>query len=144
MKNKENTRVGKLLRPIGVGATGVAEVGAAGITMPAIALGSSRTSMAAKDDMQGNQRVESINDRKKRRRIIAKDKRYIPIALVSCTLPSLFALESKTLFFMTSSSLEFSRTSSDPSSEEKFESSPWVAELEIDEGVTKEKLSFTA
>ena len=43
IKIKEGTREGKLLEPIGVGATGVAEAGAVGIVMPAAALGSSRS-----------------------------------------------------------------------------------------------------
>ena len=42
MKIKEGTREGKLLAPIGVGATGVAEAGALGIAMPTTTLGSSR------------------------------------------------------------------------------------------------------
>ena len=42
IKIKEGTREGKLLEPIGVGATGVAKAGAVGIAMPAAALGSSR------------------------------------------------------------------------------------------------------
>ena len=42
IKIKEGTREGKLLEPIGVGATGVAEAGALGIAMPTTALGSSR------------------------------------------------------------------------------------------------------
>ena len=42
IKIKEGTREGKLLEPIGVGATGVAEAGALGIAMPTTTLGSSR------------------------------------------------------------------------------------------------------
>ena len=42
IKIKEVTREGKLLESIGVGATSVAESGAVGIAMPAVALGSSR------------------------------------------------------------------------------------------------------
>ena len=42
IKIKEGTREGKLLEPIGVGATSVAKAGVVGIAMPAAALGSSR------------------------------------------------------------------------------------------------------
>ena len=52
--------------------------------------------------------------------------------------------DSKILFFMVGSSSGSSRTSLDPS-EDKFASSPRVAELGMEEGVTtKEKSSFTA
>ena len=54
MKIKEGTREGKLLKPIGVGATSVEEAGAVGIAMPIAALGSSRMSMAVKNDMKSN------------------------------------------------------------------------------------------
>ena len=59
MKIKEGTREGNLLKPIRVGATGVEEAGAVGISMPIAALGSSRMSVAVKNDMQSNQRVVS-------------------------------------------------------------------------------------
>ena len=59
MKIKEGTREGKLLEPIGVGATCVAEVRAVGIAMLIIALGTSRMFVVAKNDMQSNQRVVS-------------------------------------------------------------------------------------
>ena len=42
IKIKEGTREGKLLEPIGVGATSVAKAGVVGIAMPAATLGSSR------------------------------------------------------------------------------------------------------
>ena len=45
---------------------------------------------------------------------------------------------------MIDSSLESSRTSLDPSSEDKSTSGPWVVKLRMDEGVTtKEKPSFS-
>lgn len=49
---------------------------------------------------------------------------------------SLALSESKTRVFTTSSSSESSRTSSDPSSEDKSALSPWVAKLEIEDRVT--------
>ena len=122
----------------------MAEAGAIGIAMPTAALGSSRMSVAAKNDMKSNQRVVSGIDRKKRKRRIAKNKRHIPIASVSYSLPSSTSSKSETLVFMTSSSSESSRISSDPSSEDKFASSPQMAELGMDERVTtKEEPSFT-
>ena len=73
-----------------------------------------------------------------------KGKRHMPMAPVSCS-PPISSSESETLFFMTSSSLESLRTSSDPSLEDKSALGPRVAELGIDEGVTtKEEPSFTA
>ena len=64
-----------------------------------------------------------------------KGKKHIPIASVSRSPPP-SSLESETLFFMTGSSLEFSRTSSNPSSEDKFALGPQVAKLGMDKGVT--------
>ena len=145
MKIKEGTREGKLPEPIGVGATCVAKVKAVGIAMLITALGSSRMFVAAKNDMQSNQRVVSGIDRKKRKRRISKNKRHIPIASISYSLPSSSSSDSKTVVFMTSSSLESSRTSLNPSSEDKFALGPRVAELGVDERVaTKEEPSFTA
>ena len=145
MKIKEDTREGKLLEPIGVGATGVAEVRAVVIAMLITALGSSRMFVAAKNDMQSNQRVVSGIDKKKRKRRISKNKRHIPIASVSYSLPSSSSSDSETVVFMTSSSSESSRTSLNPSSEDKSTSGPRVAELGMDERMTtKEKPSFTA
>lgn len=73
-----------------------------------------------------------------------KGKRHIPIASVSCSPPS-SSSESEILFFMAGSSSKSSRTSSDPSLKDKFASSPWVAELGIDKGVTtKGEPPFTA
>ena len=109
------------------------------------ALGSSRMFVAAKNDMQSNQRVVSGIDKKKRKRRISKNKRHIPIASISYSLPSSSSSDSETVVFMTSSSLESSRTSSNPSSEDKFALGPRVAELGVDERVaTKEEPSFTA
>ena len=124
MKIKEGTRKGKLLKPIGVGATSVEEAGAIGIAMPIAALGSSRMSMAVKNDMKSNQKFVSGIDRKKRKRRISKNKRHIPITSVSYSLPSSSSSDSETVIFMTSSSLESSRTSLNPSSEDKSASGP--------------------
>ena len=145
MKIKEGTREGKLLEPIGVRAKGVAKAGVVGIAMPTATLGSSRMFVAAKNDMQSNQRVVSGIDRKKRKRRIAKDKRHIPIASVSYSPPSSSSSKSKTLIFMTGSSSKSSRTSSGPSLKDKSASGLQVAELRMDEGVpTKVEPSFMA
>ena len=67
------------------------------------------------------------------------------MASASCSSPSLFSLELETHVFTTSSFLEFSKTSSDPSSEDKPALGPRVAELGIEDGVTtKQEPSFTA
>ena len=98
-----------------------------------------------KNDVQSSQRVVPGNDRKKRQRRFTKNKRHIPIASASCSPPPLSLLELEILIFMTGSSLESSRTSSNPLSKEKSTSSPWVTELGMEEGVTtKEESSFTA
>ena len=95
--------------------------------------------------MPSNQRDILGNDTKKRKRRFSKDKRHIPIASVSCPPPSLSSSESETLVFMTGSSSESSRTSSDPLSKDKSTSSPRVAELGMEDGVTtKEESSFIA
>ena len=143
MKIKEGTREGNLLKPIRVGATGVEEAGAVGIAMPIAALGSSRMSVAVKNDMQSNQRVVSGIYRKKIKRRISKNKRHIPIASVSYSLPSSSSSDLETVVIMTNSSSESSRTSSNPSSEDKSALGPQAAELGMDERVTtKEEPSF--
>lgn len=125
---------------------GVVEVGAVGIAKPTTVLRSSGMFMAIKkNDVQSSQRVVPGNDRKKRQRRFTKYKRHIPIALSSCSPPSLSSSKSETLVFITGSSSKSSRTSSNPSSEDKFASSPQVAKLGMEEGVTtKEEPSFMA
>ena len=67
------------------------------------------------------------------------------MALASCSSPSLSSSELETYVFMIGSFLESSKTSFDPLSEDKSASSPRVAELGIEDGVTtKEELSFMA
>ena len=66
------------------------------------------------------------------------------MASVSRSPPS-SSSESETIFFMIDSSLEFSRTSLDPSFEDKSTSGPRLVELGIDERVaTNEEPSFMA
>ena len=67
--------------------------------------------------------------RKKRRS--NKGKRHILMVSISCLPPSSLS-ESETLFFVTGSSLESSRTSPDPLSEDKSALGLRVAELGID------------
>ena len=63
----------------------------------------------------------------------------------SCSSPLLSSLESEIHVFMTGSSLESSKTSSDPSFEDKSVSGPQVVEQGIEDRVTtKEEPSFTA
>ena len=94
MKIKEDARERKLLGgPVGVGATGVAKVRAIGIAMSVVVFGSSRMSVAKKIDVWNSQRIVLGNYRKKRKRRSVKDKRYITIALVSCSPPPLSSLE---------------------------------------------------
>lgn len=140
---KEDARERKLPRPIGVRATSVAKVGAVGSTMSAAVLDCSRMSVAKKIDVQNSQRIVPGNYRKKKKS--TKDKRHISKASFSCSTPPPSSSKSETLILMTDSSLESSRTSSDPSLEDKSASGPWVAELGMDERVTtKEEPSFTA
>ena len=76
------------------------------------------------------------------KRKLNKYERYTPIALTSCSSPS-SSSELEILFFMVGSSLESSRTSSDPS-KDKSASGPRVAKLGMDDGVTtREEPSFT-
>ena len=97
------------------------------------------------NNVQSSQKVVLGNDRKKRQRRFTKNKRHIPIASASFSPPSLSSSQLETLVFMTGSSSESSRTSLNPLSEDKSTSSPWVAELGMEEGVTtKEESSFTA
>ena len=71
-----------------------------------------------------------------------KYERYVPMASASWSSSS-SSSESEILFFMVGSSSESSRTSSNLS-EDKSASSPRVAELGMEEGVTtKEEPSFT-
>lgn len=70
--------------------------------------------------------------RRKEKEDLAKDKRHIPIALISCSPSSQSSLESETLIFMTGSSAKSSRTSLDLSSKYKSASSPQVAEIRRD------------
>ena len=73
-----------------------------------------------------------------------KGKRHIPMASVSCSPPS-SSSKLETLFFVMESSLKSSKTSSDPSSEDKSASGPLMVELGIEEGVTtKKEPSFMA
>ena len=129
---------------VGIGAIGVAKVRIVGITVFGAVLGSSRMSMVKKIDVQNSQRIVLGNYRKKRKRRSVKDKRHIPIALVSCSPPPSSSLESETLVLMIGSSSESSRTSLDPSLEDKSALGFWVAELGMDEGVTTEEQSFIA
>ena len=114
----------------------MAEVGVVGIAMSIVVLGSLRMTVAKKIDVRNSQRIVLGNYRKKRKRKSVKDKRHITIALVLCSLPSPSSSKSETIVLMTSSSSESSRTSSDPSLEDKSASGPWVVELGMDEGVT--------
>ena len=127
---------------MGVRVTGVAEVRAVGIAVSATVSGSLGISMAKEIIAQNNQ--ESYQKVAKKKKRSNKGKRHIPIASASRSPPSSLS-ESKTLFFATSSSLESSRTSSYPSSENKFASDPQVAKLGMDKGLTtNEEPSFTA
>ena len=127
---------------MGVGVTGVAEVRAVGIAVSATVSGSLGISVAKEIIAQNNQ--ESYQKVAKKKKRSNKGKRHIPIASASRSPPSSLS-ESKTLFFATSSSLESSRTSSYPSSENKFASDPQVAKLGMDKGLTtNEEPSFTA
>ena len=137
MRIKEDTRERKVPRSVGVEATGVVEVGVIGIVVSAAVLGSSGIFVAKKIYAQDSQKLVPENDGKKRKRRYFKDKRHIPIASISCS-PS--SSESETFVLMTGSSSESSRTSSNPLSEDKSASSPWVAELGLDEGVTTGRL----
>ena len=128
---------------MGVGVTGVAEVRAVGIAVSATVSGSLGISVAKEIIAQNNQESYQKVAKKKKKRS-NKGKRHIPIASASRLPPSSLS-ESKTLFFATSSSLESSRTSSYPSSENKFASDPQVAKLGMDKGLTtNEEPSFTA
>ena len=83
------------------------------------------------------------NNRKRRKRRLDRSKWHILIASASCLSPSLSSSELKICVFMTGSSSKSSRTSLDPSSEDKFASGPRVVELGIEDRVTtKEKPSF--
>ena len=94
VKSKEDARERKLLGgPVGVGATSVAKVRAIGIAMSVVVFGSLRMSVAKKIDVWNSQRIVLGNYRKKRKRRSVKDKRYITIALVSCSPPPLSSLE---------------------------------------------------
>ena len=140
MKIKEDMGEKKIPRPVGVGATGVAKVGAVGIAVFAAVMGSSGIFVAKEIKVQNNQR--SVPEKKKKKRS-DKGKRHVPIASVSCSPPS-SSLKSETLFFVTGSSLESLRISSDPSFKEKSVLSPQVVELGMDKGVTtNEEPSFT-
>ena len=71
----------------------MAEVGVVGIAMSIVVLGSLRITVAKKIDVRNSQRIVLGNYRKKRKRRSVKDKRYITIALVSCSPPPLSSLE---------------------------------------------------
>ena len=64
------------------------------------------------------------------------------MASARCSSSSLALLESETCFLTTGSSSESSRTSSDPSLEDKSASGPRVVELGIKEGVTTNEEPF--
>ena len=125
---------------MGVRATGVAEVGAVGTVVFAVVLGSSGIFVAKEINVQNNQRIVLGSYQKKKRkrkgkkenRRSDKGKRHIPMASVSRSPPS-SSSESETIFFMIDSSLEFSRTSLDPSFEDKSTSGPRLVELGIDQ-----------
>ena len=129
---------------MGVRATGVAEVGAVGTVVFAVVLGSSGIFVAKEINVQNNQRIvlgsyQKKKKKKKRKRKGKKEnkssdkgKRHIPMASVSRSPPS-SSSESETIFFMIDSSLEFSRTSLDPSFEDKSTSGPRLVELGIDQ-----------
>ena len=127
-----------------MGAIGVVKVRIVGIIVFAAVLGSSRMSMVKKIDVRNSPRIVLGNYRKKRKRRSVKDKRHIPIASVSCSsLPS-SSLESKTFILVIGSSSESSRTSLDPSLEDKSTLGFRVAELGMDKGMTTEEQSFIA
>ena len=126
-----------------VGVTCVAEVRAVGIVVSATISGSLGISVTKEIIAQNNQESHQKVAKKKKKRF-DKGKRHIPIASASRLPPSSLS-ESKTLFFATSSSLESSRTSLYPSSENKSASGPQVAKIGMDKGVTtNEEPSFTA
>ena len=85
------------------------------------------------------------NNKKRRKRRLSKNEGHILRALASYSSPSLSSLELETRVFMTGSSLESSRTSSDPLSKDKSASGPRVVEMGIEDGVTtKKEPSFIA
>lgn len=66
MKTTEDMRERKKVPSlVGVGAAGVAELGAVGIVLSTVVLGSSRTSVAKGMNIQNNQRIASGSYKKK-------------------------------------------------------------------------------
>ena len=141
---EESAREIKLPRPMGVGGYKYNKNRGCGHCKACYSLRLLRYVYGCEDDMQSDQRYILRNNRKKRKRRFTKDERYIPIASVSYSPPSL-SWKLETLVLMMGSSSESSRTFFDPSSKDKSASSPQVVELGMEDGVaTKEEPSFMA